>query len=195
MESIFSDRDNGRAYRAESVGLVYPGYREKAGKEGTSPNGATLCAALVTRKSCMRRKRYLYILLILFAALGGCGNSPTSSRVFTDSLTLGIGKRGIDLTGETTVFTGALVTVYWRVESREKLMGAEVEFVVEKKNGPEYEAVFRTLYQPESLDDHVVISSYFNTFGTGMFRATGYIGYEKRVVGPKEFVVREAGSQ
>jgi hypothetical protein len=140
----------------------------------------------------MRKKQYLFILMILFAALGGCGDSPTSPREYTDSLTLGTGRRGIDLTGETTVFSGPLVTVYWRVESREALRGADVEFTVEKKNGAEYEIVYGCLYQLANQEDHVVISPYYHFYGSGTFRATGYIGSGRRVVGPKEFVVTEA---
>jgi hypothetical protein len=138
----------------------------------------------------MKKKIYLFFMIILFGALGSCGDSSTSPRVYTDSLTLGTGRRGDDLVGETTEFTGGLVIIYWRVESREEFGGANVEFVVERKNGVLYETVFQTINEFAGFNDHVLIASYYHTFGTGFFRATGFIGSAKRVVGPKDFTVR-----
>jgi hypothetical protein len=138
----------------------------------------------------MKNKICLFFLIIMFGAFGGCGDSSTSPRVYTDSLTLGTGRRGDDLVGETTAFTGGLVTIYWRVESREEFGGAHVEFVVEKKNGVVYETVFQTINELAGFNDHVLIASYYHTLGTGLFRATGFIGSAKRMVGSKDFTVR-----
>jgi len=133
-------------------------------------------------------------LIILAALAAGCGDSSTSPRVFTDSLSLGTGRQGIDLVGETTTFTGGLITIYWRVESREKLKSADVEFMVEKYAEGGYETVYQTINGPAGPVSNVVIASYYHTFGPGLFRATGFIGSARRVVGPETFTVKEAVS-
>jgi hypothetical protein len=131
---------------------------------------------------------YRILLLALAAVLSGCGNSPTSSPVYEDSLTFGTGRHGLDLTGVTNTFAGNLVTVYWRVESRDPLNGA-VEFVLEKKNGVQYETVYRFPDNLVGQNDHVLISSFYNVYGTGTFRATAYVGAAKKPISPAEFVV------
>ena len=137
----------------------------------------------------MNRRQFTRVVLPVIAlAPVGCG-SPTSPRVFADSLTLGTGKRGIDLVGGTTVFGGELVTVYWRIESAERLDWADVEFAVDRSTGGGYEEEYSTIYSPTDRIDHVVISSYYHIYGAGKFRARGFVPRTGKTFGPVEFNV------
>ncbi len=145
---------------------------------------------------------YFSIFLACAAIVcAGC-NSPTSSRQYADSITLGTGRHGIDLTGTASAFYGVpdkdgnpLTTIYWRVESKEKLRGADVQFKVEKSTGVFWEYVYETIYEMTEQDDYVVIGSYYHQYGSGKFRATGYIPRDGKSFGPIEFTVgvRTAG--
>jgi len=139
---------------------------------------------------------YAPILLICAVLIASGCDSPTSSRTYSDSISLGTGRHGIDLTGESTTFYGTpdnngspIATIYWRVESKEKLRGASVQFTVEKSTGVFWEQVFQTIYEMTELDDYVVIQPYIHQFGQGRFRATGYIPRDGKSFGPVEFSV------
>jgi hypothetical protein len=147
--------------------------------------------------------RPYFIIFLACAALlyGGC-SSPTSSREFADSLSLGTGRYGIDLTGTATAFQGPpdkdgnpLATIYWRVESKEKLRGADVQFMVQKSNGIYWDDVYQTIYEMTDQDDYVVIGSYYHQYGAGEFRATGYIPRDEKSFGPIEFTVSVSASR
>jgi hypothetical protein len=141
----------------------------------------------------LKRFVTLGMFVILALCAGGCGNSPTDSRTYTDSLTLGTGRHGIDLTGETTIFPASVTTIYWRVESAEPFLNANVLFILERKNGVDWEEVYRIQDNMTGLDDHVAISSYFKdtvNLGPGSYRATAKIGSEGRVIGPTLFTVQ-----
>jgi hypothetical protein len=146
------------------------------------------------------RRLFPFIAAFLLLAAAGCGkDSPTSSRVFTDSLTLGKGLHGIDLTGETYTFTVThnqstviYPTIYWRAESRDKMKSADITFKVEQLTDFGLVEVYSTLYELTKLDDNVVISSYYHMYGVGTFRATATLEGETRVLGVKQFTVDEA---
>ena len=141
---------------------------------------------------------YPIFLAFFLLPVMNCGQgSPTSPRVFTDSLTLGKGFHGIDLTGETYAFTithsqnqDIFPTIYWRAESQSKMKGAFVELNVVRlaEFGPEAVGSFR--FEMTRLDDNVVISSYLHLYGAGKFRAAATLGDERRLLGVKEFTVQ-----
>ncbi|MHB9031178.1 MAG: hypothetical protein ACYC9O_20620 [Candidatus Latescibacterota bacterium] len=129
-------------------------------------------------------------LFVLFIA--GCGkDSPTEPKIHADSFTLGTGLKGDTLTGETTVFHGNLVTIYWRVESSTQFRGADAEIQVDKLTEFGWEKIFGAVLKLIDPDDYVAISSYYHTYGTGRFRATGFIGVSRRQIGVMEFSVLE----
>ena len=137
-------------------------------------------------------------MALFMLAFGGCGtDSPTSPRVFTDSLTLGKGFHGIDLTGETYAFTithtqekDISPTIYWRAESQSKMAGVFVEMKIERLAEVGPEVVYFIRYELIQKDDNVAISSYFHMYGAGKFRATATIGQDKRLLGVREFTVQ-----
>ena len=140
----------------------------------------------------LKRFVALGMFMTLFLFMGGCGNSPTDSRTYTDSLTLGTGRHGIDLVGETNTFPSNITSIYWRVESAKPLNNAKVLFQVERSVGAHWEMAYENLYNLADLGDHVVISSYYNDtpqLGPGSYRATAKIGSAERVIGPTLFTV------
>jgi hypothetical protein len=140
--------------------------------------------------------RRLVIPVVVFPLLfsAGCGkDSPTKPKIHTDSFTLGTGVKGDTLTGETTVFYGNYITIYWRVECSAQFNGADAEIQVEELTDFGWEKVYGNVIMQIDPDDYVVISSYFHTFGTGKFRATGFVGVSRRQIGMVEFTVLEAG--
>jgi hypothetical protein len=145
----------------------------------------------------MRRLFPFFAAVLLLTAMACSKDSPTSPRVFTNSLTLGTGVYGIDLTGETDTFTithnqnqDILPTIYWRAESQSKMKGAYVEMKVERMGEAGPEEVYTTRYEMVQLDDYVAISSYYHMYGPGSCRATATLGLEKRSIGVKTFTVK-----
>ncbi len=145
----------------------------------------------------MRRLFPLSIAFLLLFALGCSEDSPTSARVFTNSLTLGTGYRGIDLTGATNTFSithgqnaDINPTIYWRAESESKMRSAYVDLKVELLGEVGPEQVYTTRYEMVQMDDYVAISSYYHMYGVGKFRATATLGSEKVLLGVMEFTVK-----
>jgi len=142
-------------------------------------------------------QRLLYRSIILFFLLlnfAGCGkDNPASPQTYSDSLTLGTGRKGNALTGETTVFPGNNPTIYWRVESSEKFNGSNAEILIEKSGDFGWETAYNTIYQYIEPDSYVAISSYYHMSGPGKFRASGFVSKNRRLTGVVEFTVLEAG--
>jgi hypothetical protein len=132
------------------------------------------------------------IAALLIFLVSGCGkNSPTEPVTHTDSFTLGTGRKGDTLTGEATTFQGNLITIYWRVESSTQFNGADAEILVEKHTEFGWERIYGNVFKLIDPDDYVAISSYYHMYGAGRFRATGYIGVNRREIGVVEYSVVE----
>ncbi len=140
----------------------------------------------------MHRRVYSTLILFTLLFLPGCGkDSSTGARTYADSFALGMGRKGESLVEETAVFTGDLITIYWRVESSEPFRGADVVIDVEQLTGDGWEKVYSAVYLLVRYEDHVAISSYYHVYGYGRFRATGFVGKARHVVGSVEFTVQE----
>lgn len=144
----------------------------------------------------MRRLFPIFVALLLLAIVGCGKDSSTSSRVFTNSLTLGKGLHGIDLTGETYTFTiihnqdaDTNPTIYWRAESQEKMKAGDINFTVEQLTDFGLVEVYSSLYEMTKMDDNVIISSYYHMYGAGTFRATATLGDDAVLLGVKQFTV------
>jgi hypothetical protein len=144
----------------------------------------------------MHHRIYPLVILLILPFLPGCGkDSSTGPKTYIDSFSLGMGRKGESLVEETTVFTGNLITIYWRVESSEAFKGADVQIDVEQFSEYGWEKVYSGVYLYVRFEDHVAVSSYYHVYGYGRFRATGSIGKERRVVGSVEFTVQEEAQE
>lgn len=141
------------------------------------------------------RKLFLLCTAFLLVIAAGCGgDSPTASDAYTDSLTLGTGRYGLELTGETDTFTTSddtMPTIYWRVESHEPLLTMKIELYVEKLTEFGYEDAFTSIFNSAQVHNYIAISSYYHFYGAGSFRATAFVGNEKRFIASVNFTVLE----
>ncbi len=140
----------------------------------------------------MSYRRLLAFTLFLGVLLTGCDSgSPTASKVYTDSLTTGTGRRGNEITGQTTEFTDNH-SIYWRVESARQFGPASVEMTVEQ-NVESYG--WKVVHQMSSIDTpfegNVGVWSYFHNYGPGQFRMTAGLSSGTNI-GTVIFTVQES---
>lgn len=137
--------------------------------------------------------RLAFILAFLFLSALGCDDSTSSgSGIYTDSLTLGTGKHGNELTGKTASFTGSPISIYWRVESSRAFGVSSVDLAVEQYvEGYGWKEVHNTRYGLTDYYGHVLVQSYFHAFGFGQFRATAHLTSDNHFIGTAGFTVKE----
>ncbi len=135
----------------------------------------------------MNARTILPALAIVILACMGCnsGSSTDSDSDFKNSLTLGTGMLGFEITGETTTFSNDQV-IYWRLESKDDMGGSSVDIVI-TKDGAQVGLV--TFPNPQTYG-HIMLSGYKHTYGTGSFRATGKLVTGGKTVAYKDYTVK-----
>jgi hypothetical protein len=119
--------------------------------------------------------------LVLFIAFTGCKkeekNTDTTDQ-YSDKLTLGTGASGFSLTGEGTSFyqIGGSVQLYWRMECKNDMAGANVTINVSQNIGGTWVPKNSFPFTNPQSYGHIMVSSFNHTFGAGSFKATGVLG-------------------
>lgn len=129
-------------------------------------------------------------LAALIVSAPGCDDS-VSPETYADSVTVGSGRTGIALTEIRTAFAESPVTIYWRAESAEEFGGKDIYLEVTPLESSGWSAVpvYSTVQENANSTSHIAIAAYYHTYGNGTFRARGYLGAARRLLGTAEFTV------
>jgi hypothetical protein len=141
-------------------------------------------------------KSFLSILItiLLLSLLAGCkkDDASTNSDQFTDNLKLGTGINASNLTisGETTSFIGTPNNmIYWRLESKDDMVGSSVTMKIEKNVNGTFSTVQSLPFQNPQSYGHIMLSA-FPWSQTGSYRASGILNANSRVVATRDFTVQ-----
>ena len=135
----------------------------------------------------MNARTFLPALGIILLACMGCngGSSSDSDSDFKNSLTLGTGRVGFVISGETTTFSNNQL-IYWRLESETDMGGSSVEIVITKDGAQVGSATFPSAQSY----GHIMLSQFSHTYGPGNFRATGKLVTGNKTVAYKDYTVK-----
>lgn len=135
------------------------------------------------------KSKYLKILFAIFLTaiiLSGC----TKESQYTDSLKLGTGMSGFDLTGEGNDFimTDASIFLYFRLESADDMAGRTVvlDFLTSGDN------LINTITRDQAQDyGHIMLSSFEWLGGKGTFKVNAYLadGNDKIFIATQTFTI------
>ncbi len=139
----------------------------------------------------MKRLAAALFLAVVVVAAAGCGDDltqPTLDTTISDSLALGTGMLGFNLTGPTTAFhiSGSSVNIYWRLQSQYDFAGSQVRIRMESM--PSGIPVDSASYGSNQTYGHIMVAAY-PWSRTGSFRAVGIIVNTGRLVASQEFTV------
>lgn len=138
----------------------------------------------------MNTRSILFASGVIILAAAGCNSgSSTKSDTFSDSLMLGTGMNGFNITGETTTFTSDAL-IYWRLESKDDMGGSTVEIQISKSGSSGFEQVNVIPYTNPQNYGHIMLSSFKHTYGPGSFRATGKLVTGGKTVAYKNYTVQ-----
>jgi hypothetical protein len=138
----------------------------------------------------MRRSAVL-VLSLAVISLFWC--SPTKSdNAFSNKLTLGTGQSAanlFNLTGVSTSFTGAPLTLYWRLESSDDMAGSQVTIDIKKLSNATYASYKSQTFANPSTYGHIMVSA-IGIDTAGSFRATGILVTGNKTVSSVDFTVQ-----
>jgi len=139
----------------------------------------------------MMRQKILFGILLAAISLFWC--SPTSSTSgFSNKLTLGTGQSSanlFNLTGAGTSFTGAPLTLYWRLESSDDMAGSQVTIDIKKLSGGTFISHQSQTYPNAQSYGHIMVSA-INIDSAGSFRATGILVTGNKTISTVDFTVQ-----
>jgi hypothetical protein len=133
----------------------------------------------------------MFSISLLVIGFTGCTKSPTSSD-FSNKLGLGTGLNPANLfqlSGEGTSFTGAPVSIYFRLESKDDMGGSAVRIAIAKMAGSSYVADTSFTFQNPQSYGHIFLSS-FTLSTAGSYQATGVLVTGNKTIASKAFTVQ-----
>lgn len=137
-------------------------------------------------------KKYIifFTLVSLLLGITGCNDSSTnSSSDFTNSLILGKGMSGFNIVNESTSFSDS-TSIFWRLESKADMGGSVVEIQISRESSGEYQTVNTFSFPNPQSYGHIMLSSFYHTYGKGNFRATGRLVTGNKTVAAKDYTVK-----
>jgi hypothetical protein len=138
----------------------------------------------------MKKHGVMFVLSTLLFVSVGCGDKSTnSSSDFSNSLILGKGMSGFNIIDETTSFSDS-TTIYWRLEGEDDMAGSPIEIQISKASTGGYQVVYTFPFSNPQSYGHIMLSSFYHTFGKGSFRATGKLTTGNKTVATRDYAVQ-----
>jgi hypothetical protein len=124
--------------------------------------------------------------------IASCSSDKTTSAVYTDSLVLGTGNVGWNITGETTAFIDSLggngITIYCRIETEDDMKGSNIHLEIEKSSElGDFDQIHISYLTNPNSSGHILVGSFIHTFGEGNFRVIARLLTTNKVVAYKDY--------